>query len=118
MERGHIELDRAGLLNLLASELHVHPNDLIGRPYNSSPAENQWQASAAAIMRELRCYDLAPVFDGTPRPASQLWQKRSGYRVPAPPAARWARSPRRPSGAASPIRPATPGVQSGAPLGA
>ncbi|MGW3263039.1 helix-turn-helix domain-containing protein [Streptomyces sp. NPDC001056] len=75
MERGHIELDRVGLLNLLASELHVHPNDLIGRPYNSSPAENQWQVSAAAILRELRRYDLAPVFDGTPRPARQLWQE-------------------------------------------
>ncbi len=75
MERGHIELDRVGLLNLLASELHVHPNDLIGRPYYSSLAENQWQAAAAAIMRELRRYDLAPVFDGTPRPARQLWQE-------------------------------------------
>ncbi|MGP2442972.1 helix-turn-helix domain-containing protein [Streptomyces sp. JW3] len=75
MERGHIELDCVGLLNLIASELHVHPNDLIGRPYNSSPAENQWQASAAAVMRELRRYDLAPVFDGTPRPAGQLWQE-------------------------------------------
>ncbi|MGV9354894.1 helix-turn-helix domain-containing protein [Streptomyces misionensis] len=75
MERGLIELDRVGLLNLIASELHVHPNDLIGRPYNSSPAENQWQVSAAAIMRELRRYDLAPVFDGTPRPARQLWQE-------------------------------------------
>ncbi|MEV6165404.1 helix-turn-helix transcriptional regulator [Streptomyces sp. NPDC052052] len=75
MERGHIELDRVGLLNLLASELHIHPNDLIGRPYNSSPSENQWQISATAIMRELRRYDLAPVFDGTPRPARQLWQE-------------------------------------------
>jgi tetratricopeptide (TPR) repeat protein len=26
-------------------------------------------------MRELRRYDLAPVFDGTPRPAGQLWQE-------------------------------------------
>jgi transcriptional regulator with XRE-family HTH domain len=75
MERGHIELDRVGLLNLLASELHVHPNDLIGRPYNSSPAENQWQVAAASILREFRRYDLAPVFDGTPRPARQLWQE-------------------------------------------
>lgn len=75
MERGHIELDRVGLLNLIASELHVHPNDLIGRPYNSSPSENQWQVSAAAIMRELRRYDLAPVFDGAPRPARKLWQE-------------------------------------------
>ncbi|MGI5349736.1 helix-turn-helix domain-containing protein [Streptomyces sp. CA-250714] len=75
MERGHIELDRVGLLNMLASELHVHPNDLIGRPYNSSPAENQWQVAAASIVRELRRYDLVPVFDGMPRPASQLWQE-------------------------------------------
>jgi transcriptional regulator with XRE-family HTH domain len=75
MERGLIELDRVGLLNLIASELHVHPNDLIGRPYNSSPAENQWQVAAAAIMRELRRYDLTPVFDGTPRPARLLWQE-------------------------------------------
>ncbi|MFH8559106.1 helix-turn-helix domain-containing protein [Streptomyces celluloflavus] len=75
MERGHIELDRVGLLNLIASELHVHPNDLIGRPYNSSPSENQWQIAASSIVRELRRYDLAPVFDGTPRPARQLWQE-------------------------------------------
>ncbi|MER8056963.1 MULTISPECIES: helix-turn-helix transcriptional regulator [unclassified Streptomyces] len=75
MERGLIELDRVSLLNRLASELHIHPNDLIGRPYSSSPAENQWQVAAAAITRELRRYDLAPVFDGTPRPARRLWQE-------------------------------------------
>ncbi|WP_153814020.1 helix-turn-helix transcriptional regulator [Streptomyces sp. SUK 48] len=75
MERGLIELDRVSLLNRLASELHIHPNDLIGRPYSSSPAENQWQVVAAAITRELRRYDLAPVFDGTPRPARRLWQE-------------------------------------------
>lgn len=39
MERGLIDLDRVGLLNLFAAEPHVHPNDLIGRPYSSSPAE-------------------------------------------------------------------------------
>ncbi|AEM82688.1 helix-turn-helix domain-containing protein [Streptomyces violaceusniger] len=75
MERGLIELDRVGLLNLLAAELHVHPNDLIGRPYNSSPEENQWQVVASSVLRELRRYDLAPIFDGTPRPAGQLWQE-------------------------------------------
>ncbi|MEV6131180.1 helix-turn-helix domain-containing protein [Streptomyces violaceusniger] len=75
MERGLIELDRVGLLNLLAAELHVHPNDLIGRPYNSSPEENRWQVAASSVLRELRRYDLAPIFDGTPRPASQLWQE-------------------------------------------
>ncbi|MFI6471508.1 helix-turn-helix domain-containing protein [Streptomyces sp. NPDC050516] len=75
MERGLIELDRVGLLNLVAAELHVHPNDLIGRPYASSPAENQWQMSASSIMRELRRYDLAPVFDGTPRASGDLWRE-------------------------------------------
>ncbi|MBC2874740.1 helix-turn-helix domain-containing protein [Streptomyces sp. TYQ1024] len=75
MERGLIEIDRVGLLNRLASELHIHPNDLIGRPYNSSPGENQWQVAASSILRELRRYDLTPVFAGTPRPARQLWQE-------------------------------------------
>ncbi|WP_431044429.1 helix-turn-helix domain-containing protein [Streptomyces sp. P1-3] len=75
MERGLIELDRVGLLNQVAAELHVHPNDLIGRPYNSSPNENQWQVAAASILREMRRYDLAPVFEGTPRPSGQLWQE-------------------------------------------
>ncbi|MCX4725827.1 helix-turn-helix transcriptional regulator [Streptomyces sp. NBC_01306] len=75
MESGKIELDRVGLLNQVAAELHVHPNDLIGRPYNSSPDENQWQVSASSILRELRRYDLAPVFEGTPRTAGQLWQE-------------------------------------------
>ncbi|MFE9536195.1 helix-turn-helix domain-containing protein [Streptomyces sp. NPDC006691] len=75
MERGLIELDRVGLLNLVAAELHVHPNDLIGRPYASSPAENQWQVSASSIMRELRRYDLVPVFDGTPRASGELWRE-------------------------------------------
>ncbi|MGW8728381.1 helix-turn-helix domain-containing protein [Streptomyces sp. NPDC055808] len=75
VERGLIELDRVGLLNLVAAELHVHPNDLIGRPYSSSPAENQWRVSASSIMRELRRYDLAPVYDGTPRASGDLWRE-------------------------------------------
>ncbi|CAL9510651.1 helix-turn-helix transcriptional regulator [Streptomyces sp. NPDC095602] len=75
MERGLIELDRVGLLNQVAAELHVHPNDLIGRPYTSSPEGNQWQVAASSILRELRRYDLAPVFDGRPRPSARLWQE-------------------------------------------
>lgn len=75
MERGLIELDRVGLLNQVAAELHVHPNDLIGRPYSSSPDDSQWQIAASSILRELRRYDLVPVFDGVPRPASQLWRE-------------------------------------------
>ncbi|MEU6721794.1 helix-turn-helix transcriptional regulator [Nonomuraea sp. NPDC046802] len=73
VERGKIELDRVGLVNKLAAELHVHPNDLIGRPYSSSPSENQWQVAASAIIRELRRYDLVPVFDGAPRASRVLW---------------------------------------------
>ncbi|MGF0176732.1 helix-turn-helix domain-containing protein [Streptomyces sp. Marseille-Q5077] len=74
MERGRIEIDRAGLLNAIAAELHVHPNDLVDRPYTSSPADNQWQVAASSILRELRRYDLTPVFDGTPRPSDELWR--------------------------------------------
>ncbi|MFI6286775.1 helix-turn-helix domain-containing protein [Streptomyces sp. NPDC051018] len=74
MERGQIEIDRVGLLSTIAAELHVHPNDLIGRPYTSSPADNQWQVAAASILRELRRYDLTPVFEGTPRLSSGLWR--------------------------------------------
>ena len=57
---GEAELDRVGLVNQLAVALHVHPNDLIGRPYAVSPEENQWQAAATSIIRELRRFDLAP----------------------------------------------------------
>jgi transcriptional regulator with XRE-family HTH domain len=74
LERGRIEIDRVGLLNKVAAELHIHPNDLAGRPYATSPAENQWQVAASSIVRELRRYDLAPVFDGTPRPSQMVWR--------------------------------------------
>ncbi|MFD5318668.1 helix-turn-helix domain-containing protein [Streptomyces sp. NPDC127098] len=73
VEKGTIELDRTSVINALAGVLHVHPNELIERPYNGAVAANQWQISAAAIIRELRRYDLAPVFDGPPRPAATLW---------------------------------------------
>ncbi|WP_405820753.1 helix-turn-helix transcriptional regulator [Streptomyces sp. NBC_01390] len=74
MERGQIEIDRVGLLNAIAAELHIHPNDLTGRPYASSPAENQWRVAATSILRELRRYDLTPVFDGIPRTSVELWR--------------------------------------------
>ncbi|MFJ5101880.1 helix-turn-helix domain-containing protein [Streptomyces sp. NPDC088554] len=75
VEKGVIELDRAALINSIASALHCHPNELIDRPYfiGASP-ELQWQAAAASILRELRRYDLTPVFDGTPRSSTELWQ--------------------------------------------
>ncbi len=72
-EKGAIELDRTSLINAVASVLHIHPNELIGRPYWGSAQANQWEVSAAAIIRELRRYDLAPVFDGQPRAAAALW---------------------------------------------
>lgn len=73
VEQGRIELDRAGLINQIAAELHVHPNDLIVRPYAAAPAQNEWRVAAASILRELRRYDLAPVFDGVPRSSEELW---------------------------------------------
>ncbi|MGP4030097.1 helix-turn-helix domain-containing protein [Actinomadura sp. 3N407] len=75
MERGQIELDRVGLLNQLSAALHIHPNDLIGRPYVASAGENQWQTAASSIVRELRRFDLTPVFDGTPRASGVLWSE-------------------------------------------
>lgn len=73
LEKGRIELDRAGLINAVAAALHCHPNTLIERPYSGGGAETKWQVSAASIIRELRRYDLAPVFDGTPRLSEVLW---------------------------------------------
>ncbi|MBO1418912.1 helix-turn-helix domain-containing protein [Streptomyces sp. FH025] len=76
VEKGAIELDRAGIINQIAAALHCHPNDLIERPFVAGKAsENQWQVSAASILRELRRYDLTPVFDGRPRPAVELWRE-------------------------------------------
>ena len=74
VEQGHLELDRAALINQIAAALHCHPNALIERPYAGSTSDNQWHAAAASILRELRRYDLAPVFDGTPRSSARLWQ--------------------------------------------
>jgi len=73
VEKGRIELDRAGLVNSIAAALHCHPNDLISRPYLGSSSDEQWQPAAASILRELRRYDLTPVFDGTPRTSAELW---------------------------------------------
>ena len=75
VEKGTIELDRTSVINSLAGVLHIHPNELIERPYTQATAANQWQVSAAAIIRELRRYDLTPVFDGPPRPAEKLWSE-------------------------------------------
>ncbi|MFF4646756.1 helix-turn-helix domain-containing protein [Streptomyces sp. NPDC001389] len=76
VEKGLIELDRSALISRLAAALHCHPNDLIRRPYDHRPtSENRWQESALLIIRELRRYDLAPTFIGTPRPAAELWQE-------------------------------------------
>lgn len=73
LEKGRVELDRTSVINELAKALHLHPNDLIERPYSASVSANQWQTSATSILRELRRYDLAPVFDGRPRFSGDLW---------------------------------------------
>lgn len=76
VESGLIELGSASLINAVATALNCHPNDLIGRPYVAGkPSENQWQVYAASIMRELRRYDLAPVFDGQPQSSVDLWRE-------------------------------------------
>ncbi|WP_165988501.1 helix-turn-helix domain-containing protein [Streptomyces sp. YIM 98790] len=75
VERGRQELDRTSVINELAAALHVHPNDLIERPYPTAADGVEWQRSASAVMREMRRYDLAPVFDGSPRPAAALWRE-------------------------------------------
>ncbi|MYV97264.1 transcriptional regulator [Streptomyces sp. SID3343] len=76
VETGRIELDRASTINELASALHCHPNDLLERPYvTGTPSEKQWPVAAASILRELRRYDLTPVFDGTPRDSVLLWRE-------------------------------------------
>lgn len=74
VEAGKIELDSAGLINQIAAALHCHPNLLLERPYVGTIGENQWQAAAASIVRELRRYDLTPIFDGDPRSSDELWQ--------------------------------------------
>ncbi|WP_326597094.1 helix-turn-helix domain-containing protein [Streptomyces sp. NBC_01803] len=75
-EKGLIELDRTSVINAVAGVLHIHPNELIDRPYRGgAAAANQWEVSAAAIIRELRRYDLAPIFDGQPRPSQSLWAR-------------------------------------------
>lgn len=75
VEAGKIVLDRAGLINQIAAALHCHPNTLLERPYVGATDENMWQVAAASIVRELRRYDLAPVFDGTPRSSAELWNQ-------------------------------------------
>ncbi|WP_329371204.1 helix-turn-helix domain-containing protein [Streptomyces sp. NBC_00669] len=83
-----VERDRAGTIDELAAALHCHPKDLTARPHATRGAESGWRTSAASIERELRRYDLAPVFDGTPRrsPAGASARRRSpSTRSPARP---------------------------------
>lgn len=73
VENGRVELDRASTVNELAAALHCHPNDLLARPYLTTGEDSAWRTAAAAIVRELRRYDLTPVFDGVARPSAVLW---------------------------------------------
>jgi transcriptional regulator with XRE-family HTH domain len=81
VEKGRIELDRTSVINELAAALHVHPNDLIERPYPTSADHVRVQHSASAILRELRRYDLTPQFDGRPRPSPVLWGRTADLHV-------------------------------------
>jgi transcriptional regulator with XRE-family HTH domain len=72
VENGIITPDRVGQINEIAAALHCHPNDLIGRPYPTSPAENGWHERAQAAISELRRFDLPPSFEGSPRPVAAL----------------------------------------------
>lgn len=73
VEHDELTPDRVGLINELAEALHCHPNDLIGRPYAASAADNQWQIAALEVVKELRRYDLPPAFEGRPRSSAELW---------------------------------------------
>lgn len=75
VEKGTVELDRTSLISELANALHCHPNDLIERPYSGSADSNRWEVSAASVLRELRRYDLAPAFDGSPADSRTLWNR-------------------------------------------
>lgn len=74
VEKGDIELNRTSVLNEVAGALHVHPNELVARPYTGRAGAHQWRAAAAAVLRELRRHDLPPAFPGRPRSATELWQ--------------------------------------------
>src|SRR5690606_31256980 len=69
------------VINELAAALHVHPNDLIERPYPTAADHVQVQQSASAILRELRRYDLPPRFEGEPRPSPALWGRMADLHV-------------------------------------
>ncbi|MBB0243190.1 helix-turn-helix domain-containing protein [Streptomyces alkaliphilus] len=75
VEKGRQELDRTSVINKLAAALHIHPNDLIERPYPTAVEDVQWQKSAALILRELRRYDLPPRWEGAPPSSTDLWRR-------------------------------------------
>ncbi|MFI9228953.1 helix-turn-helix domain-containing protein [Streptomyces rimosus] len=74
VEAGRIELDRSSLIDSIAAALHCHPNELLVRPYAGTSSDNQWQAAASSILRELRRYDLTPIFEGQPRSSAEIWE--------------------------------------------
>lgn len=81
VEKGRLELDRTSVINEVAAAVHVHPNDLIDRPYPTAVDHAQVRRSASMILRELRRYDLAPTFEGQPRPAAALWRQTAELHV-------------------------------------
>ncbi|MFI6451930.1 helix-turn-helix domain-containing protein [Streptosporangium amethystogenes] len=68
IEDDSLPLDSIALVNTLAKALHVHPNELTGRPYRGDTlAEDQGHAGIVDIRRQLERYDLGPEWAGAVR---------------------------------------------------
>jgi len=73
IENNTLPLDSIALVNTLARALHVHPNELTGRPYRGDTlAEDQGHAGIVDIRRQLERYDLGPEWTGAVRPLPEL----------------------------------------------
>ncbi|MGI5232522.1 helix-turn-helix domain-containing protein [Actinoallomurus sp. CA-142502] len=74
LENDEIVLDSISLINTIARELRVHPNELTGRPYRHgrTPAEDRGHASIGEIRRQIQRYDLVPDWNGAVRNVEEL----------------------------------------------
>ncbi|MCW2945397.1 MAG: putative transcriptional regulator, family [Actinoallomurus sp.] len=74
LENDEIVLDSVRLINTIARELRVHPNELTGRPYRHgrTPAEDRGHASIGEIRRQVQRYDLGSDWDGPVRNVEEL----------------------------------------------
>lgn len=74
LESDRVVLDSVSLINTIARELRVHPNELTGRPYRhgSTPAEDRGHAAIPEIRQQVQRHDLAPDWDGPVRSVDEL----------------------------------------------